>query len=132
MIAPQKPLGSRAKKPRPKESAPIREIGVAPGSGPQPDSQRIFLHDVVNQLTVISLACFELRYPTAEQWNESQRKAIDAIETAVHNAAAVMNQLSKMLKEPPAQKAVSPSEPAPERTHPLHNIYPISPFLNRR
>jgi hypothetical protein len=90
------------------------------------------LHDVVNQLTVISLACFELHCPETQSWNENQRKAIDAIEAAVQSAAEIMEQLSKMLKDESASQAAMTAERSSARRHPANNVYPISPYLNQR
>jgi hypothetical protein len=124
VIAPPKKPASRVKKTR--RVAPL-------GNGRQSDSERIFLHDVVNQLTIISLACFELHVPSTEGWNETQRKAIAAIETAVQSAAELVEQLSQLIKDQtPAQTdASSRSLPAPAHSA-AANVYPISPYLKNR
>ena len=130
VIAPPKKAAARAKKTRRQET--VRPSSISGGTGPEPDSGRIFLHDAVNQLTIISLACFELNYSAAETWNESQRKAIDAIEAAVHTAAEVLEQLSTMLKEQSAKQTNAPRPRSSKQTHSVNNVYPISPYLTRR
>jgi hypothetical protein len=132
VIAPPKKPAPRARKTRRREIERSTTM-PASGSGPQPDSGRTFLHDVVNQLTVISLACFELHDPTDGTWNESQRKAIDAIEAAVHSAAELIERLAKLLTDQSAKQATStPLERSSAPTHPANNVYPISPHLNHR
>lgn len=128
------PVIASSKKPAPGAKKTHRQQTTRPssaseGRGLEADSERIFLHDAVNQLTIIGLACFELRYTATESWNESQRKAIDAIEAAVHTAAEVLEQLSTMLKEQSAKQTNAPSS---ARTHPVNNVYPISPYLKHR
>ena len=129
VIAPPKKPAARAKKTRRQET--VRPSSISGGTGPEPDSGRIFLHDAVNQLTIISLACFELNY-SAESWSESQKKAIDAIEAAVHTAAEVLEQLSTMLKEQSAKQTNAPRPRSSKQTHSVNNVYPISPYLTRR
>jgi|GEM_PF-735223 hypothetical protein len=126
IASPKKPAPG-AKKTHQQQTA--RPSSASEGSGPEPDSARILLHDAVNQLTIISLACFELNYSAAEFKNEGQRKAIDAIEVAVQAAGEVLEQLSTMLKEQSAKETNAPSS---ARTHPVNNVYPISPYLTRR
>ena len=105
-------------------------LTAAPEHSRLSDSERIFLHDVVNQLTIISLACFELQYPAAEAWSESQKKAINAIENAVQSAAELVEQLRKILKDQNPDQADTPPERSSAPTHPTNNVYPISPYLN--
>jgi hypothetical protein len=129
VIAPPKKPAPRARKTRRRE---IERSTTTPASGRglQPDSGRTFLHDVVNQLTVISLACFELHDPTDGTWNESQRKAVDAIEAAVRSAAELIERLAKLLTDQSAKQASTERSSTP--THPANNVYPISPHLNHR
>jgi hypothetical protein len=131
VIAPPKKPAPRARKTRRREIERSTTM-PASGSGPQPDSGRTFLHDVVNQLTVISLACFELHDLTDGTWNESQRKAIDAIEAAVRSAAELVERLAKLLTDQSAKQASAPLERSSAPTHPANNVYPISPYLNHR
>ena len=128
VVAPPKRLEPRAKKPRRRGRAAVSGVAaVSEGS-----AQRVFLHDVVNQLTIISLACFELRDPACQSWNDSQRKAIDAIETAIRSAAELAQQLSRILQDEAVKKTGATCEHAPDRTLPANNVYPISPYLIRR
>src|SRR5215469_13855299 len=71
IASPKKPAPG-AKKTHQQQTA--RPSSASEGSGPEPDSARILLHDAVNQLTIISLACFELNYSAAEFKNEGQRR----------------------------------------------------------
>ncbi|HUK41774.1 MAG TPA: hypothetical protein VLX11_12035 [Candidatus Acidoferrales bacterium] len=102
----------------------------APGNGQQSESERVFLHDVVNQLTIISLACFEL-YTPPEYWNDKQKKAIAAIENAVQSAAELVQRLSRLIKDQTGQTEESVRNP-PAQAHSANNVYPISPYLKNR
>ena len=131
VIAPPKKPAPRARKTRRREIERSTTM-PASGSGPQPDFGRTFLHDVVNQLTVISLACFELHDPSDGTWNESQRKAIDAIEAAIRSAAELVERLAKILIDQSARQASITLERSSVPTHPANNVYSISPYLNHR
>lgn len=94
-----------------------------------PDIKPNLLHDLVNQLTIIGLACFEIRTPECELWSDSQRKAIEAVETAVQNAGEFAVQLAKAFE---AESSIKARDLAPTRSLPVNNVYPISPFLTQR
>ena len=132
VIVPPKRAQPRAAKACRQELTRGSTVGAASESGPQTDSQRIFLHDVVNQLTIMNLACFELRASECELGSESQSKAIGAIENAVQNAAELIEKLSGVVKEEAAKKNRATGKRPPVQTVPTNNVYPISPYLTRR
>jgi hypothetical protein len=104
IIVPSESPQARAKKPCADQSASPKVTAVAK-AGSHTVLKRNLLHDVVNQLTIIRLACFELRRPECDPWNECQRKAIDAIETAVQNAGELAVQLTKTFEVENSKKA---------------------------
>jgi hypothetical protein len=89
-------------------------------------------HDIVNQLSVISLSCCELRNSAADKLEPDQLKEFKRIEIAVQNAADMIQQL----------KAVVAQDHSPTRTHISSesvlnrtgdNFYTVlSRFLSRR
>jgi hypothetical protein len=104
VIVPSKSPQARAKKPRADQSASPKVKAVSKDASHAP-LKRNLLHDLVNQLTIIRLACFELRRPEGDPWNECQRKAIDAIETAVQNAGELAVQLTQTIEVNNSKKA---------------------------
>ena len=55
-------------------------------------------HDIVNQLSVISLCCCELRNSVAEKLESDQLKEFKRIEIAVQDAADMIQQLKAIIK----------------------------------
>ena len=64
-------------------------------------------HDIVNQLSVISLSCCELRNSAADKLESDQLKEFKRIEIAIQNAADMIQQL----------KAVVAQDHGPTRTY---------------
>jgi len=126
VIVPPKKPASRARRTR-RPSSP----GTLPVNGRPSESERIFLHDVVNQLTIISLACFELHMPSTD-WNETQKKAVAAIETAVQSAAELVEQLSRWIKDQTPGQTDPSLRNLSATPHSASNVYPISPYLKHR
>ena len=56
-------------------------------------------HDIVNQLSVISLCCCELRNSVAEKLESDQLKDFKRIEIAVQNAADMIQQLKAVVQD---------------------------------
>jgi len=56
-------------------------------------------HDIVNQLSVISLCCCELRNSVAEKLESDQLKEFKRIEIAVQNAADMIQQLKAVVQD---------------------------------
>ncbi len=54
-------------------------------------------HDIVNQLSIISLCCCELRNSAAEKLESDQLKEFGRIEIAVQQAADMIQQLKESL-----------------------------------
>ena len=127
IMVPPKTPAPPAKKPRRDQSASPKVKAISEDENQA--LKRNVLHDVVNQLTIISLACFELRTPECEPWNASQRKAIEAIETAVQNAGELAVQLAKTFE---VESSTKTRDLSPSRSLPTNNVYPISPYLTRR
>jgi hypothetical protein len=121
----------RAKKPRRDRSTTSQGETLSEG-GNHVALQRNYLHDVVNQLMIISLACFELRTPESKPWNDSQRRTIDAIETAVQTAGELAVQLAQTFQVQSSKKQNAAADLSPTRVLPANNVYPISPYLTRR
>ena len=94
-----------ARKKTPADQAASPKVKEVAKDGSHAVVKRNLLHDVVNQLTIIRLACFELRRPECDPLNECQRKAIDAIETAVQNAGELTVQLTKTFEVENSKKA---------------------------
>ena len=55
-------------------------------------------HDIVNQLSIISLCCCELRNSVAEEPESDQLNEYKKIETAVQAAANMIQQLKAIIK----------------------------------
>jgi len=55
-------------------------------------------HDIVNQLSVISLCCCELRSSFAEELESDQLLELERIETAVQVAANMIQQLKAITR----------------------------------
>lgn len=119
------------KKPRPNPSGISQGEPFSEG-GNHTILQQNYLHDLVNQLMIISLACFELRTPECEPWNDSQRRAIDAIETATQAAGELAVQLAQTFPGESSKKQNAAADLSPSRVLPINNVYPISPYLTRR
>ena len=56
-------------------------------------------HDIVNQLSVISLCCCELRNSAGEKLESNQLKEFKQIENAVQNAADMIQQLKALAQD---------------------------------
>ena len=56
-------------------------------------------HDIVNQLSIISLCCCELRNSAAEKLESDQLKEFGRIEIAVQQAADMIQQLKESLQD---------------------------------
>ena len=63
-------------------------------------------HDIVNQLSVISLCCCQLRGSFAEELESDQLLEFERIETAVQAAANMIQQLKAIIR-------VDSADPAP-------------------
>ena len=55
-------------------------------------------HDIVNQLSVISLCCCELRSSFAEELESDQLLEFERIETAVQAVANMLQQLKAIIR----------------------------------
>ena len=55
-------------------------------------------HDIVNQLSVISLCCCELRSSFAEELESDQLLELERVETAVQVAANMIQQLKAIIR----------------------------------
>ena len=55
-------------------------------------------HDIVNQLSVISLCCCELRSSFAEELESDQLLEFERIETAIQAAANMIQQLKAIIR----------------------------------
>ena len=56
-------------------------------------------HDVLNQLSVISLCCCELRNSMAEKLEADQLKELKRIEIAIQSAAGKIRQLKSLVRD---------------------------------
>jgi len=57
-------------------------------------------HDIVNQLSIISLCCCELRNSVADKLESDQRNEFKRIDTAVQDAANMIQQLKIIVQGP--------------------------------
>ena len=89
-------------------------------------------HDIVNQLSVISLSCCELRNWAADKLELDQLKEFKRIEIAVQDAADMIQQLKAAIAQDHGRTRTDiSSESALNRTE--ENFYTVlSRFLSRR
>ena len=90
------------------------------------------LHDIANQLTLLSLASFELHTTTSDEWQQRQADAVRSITMAAEEATKLFRILSEQLDRAPKRKRRERTKAAEERHTKPANVYPISPYLNRR
>lgn len=64
----------------------------------QPSTIDRLTHDIVNQLSVITLCCCELSNSVAEKLEPDQLKEFKRIEIAVQNAADMIQQLKAIVR----------------------------------
>jgi hypothetical protein len=90
-------------------------------------------HDIVNQLSVISLCCCELRNSVAEKLKSDQLKQFERIEIAVQNAADMIQQLKAVVQDHGPTRTDRNLESALNRTEAGDHFYAaLSRFLLRR
>ena len=64
----------------------------------EPSAMDRMTHDIVNQLSVISLCCCELRSSFAEELESDQLLEFERIETAIQAAANMIQQLKAIIR----------------------------------
>jgi hypothetical protein len=90
-------------------------------------------HDIVNQLSVISLCCCELRNSVAEKLESDQLKDFTRIEIAVQNAADMIQQLKAVVQDHGRTRTDIRLESALNRAEAGDNFHTVSSrFLLRR
>jgi hypothetical protein len=90
-------------------------------------------HDIVNQLSVISLCCCELRNSVGEKLESDQLKEFKRIEIAVQNAADMIRQLKAVLPDHGPTRTDRSFESALNRAEAGDTFYAVlSRFLLRR
>jgi hypothetical protein len=90
-------------------------------------------HDIVNQLSVISLCCCELRHSVGEKLESDQLKEFKRIENAVQNAADMIKQLKAVVQDHGHTRTDRSLESALNRAEAGDNFYAaLSRFLLRR
>jgi hypothetical protein len=90
-------------------------------------------HDIVNQLSVISLCCCELRNTVAEKLESDQLKDFKRIEIAVQNAADMIQQLKAVVQDHGRTRTDISLESALNRAEAGDNFHTVSSrFLLRR
>jgi hypothetical protein len=90
-------------------------------------SHRPHDHDIVNQLSIISLCCCELRNSVAEKLESDQLKEFGRIEIAVQQAAEMIQQLKASLEDHEHTINVAKSASAVNRIEAADNRYPVLP-----
>jgi len=99
----------------------------------QPSVVDHITHDIVNQLSVISLFCCELRNSVAEKLESDQLKEFKRIEIAVQNAADMIQHLKAVVEDHGPTRTDRSSESALNRAEAGDNFYAaLSRFLLRR
>jgi hypothetical protein len=90
-------------------------------------------HDIVNQLSIISLCCCELRNSVGENLESDQLKEFKRIENAVQNAADMIRQLKAVVQDHGPTRTDRSLQSALNRTEAGDNVYAaLSRFLLRR
>lgn len=90
-------------------------------------------HDIMNQLSVISLCCCELWNSVGEKLESGQLKEFKRIENAVQNAADMIQQLKAVVQDHGSTGADRSLESALNRAEAGDNFYAaLSRFLLRR
>ena len=90
-------------------------------------------HDIVNQLSVISLCCCELRNAAGENLESDQLKEFKRIENAVQNAADMIQQLKAVVQDHGPTRTDRSLEAALNQAEAEDNFYvALSRFLLRR
>lgn len=90
-------------------------------------------HDIINQLSVISLCCCELRNSVGEKLESDQLKEFKRIENAVQNAAVMIQQLKAVVQDHGPTRTDRTLESALNRAETGDNFYVVlSRFLLRR
>ena len=82
-------------------------------------------HDIVNQLSVISLCCCELRNSVAEKLESDQLKDFKRIEIAVQNAADMIQQLKAVVQDHGPTRTDRSLESALNRAEAGYNFYTV-------
>ena len=98
----------------------------------QPSIVDRIAHDIINQLSVISLSCCELRNWATDKLEPDQLKEFTRMEIAVQNAADMIQQLKAAIAQDHGRTRTDiSSESALNRTE--ENFYTVlSRFLSRR
>jgi hypothetical protein len=104
----------------------------AEGNKSQPSIIDRIAHDIVNQLSVISLCCCELRNSATDKLEADQLKEFKRIEIAVQNAVDMIQQLKAVVvQDHGPTRTYRSSESALNRAG--DNFYTVlSRFLSRR
>ena len=90
-------------------------------------------HDIINQLSVISLCCCELRNSVGEKFESDQLKEFKRIEIAVKNAADMIQQLKAVVQDHGPTRTDRSFESALNRAEAGDTFYAVlSRFLLRR
>ena len=99
----------------------------------QPSAIDHITHDIVNQLSVISLCCCELRNSIGENLESDQLKEFKRIENAVQNAADMIQQLKALVQDHGSTRTDRSLESALNRAEAGDNFYAaLSRFPLRR
>ena len=96
-----------------------------------PDIDRI-THDIVNQLSIISLCCCELRNSIAEELGSDQLTEFGRIEIAVQQAAEMIEQLKANWQDHQHTVDAAKSASAMDRIKTEDGYPGLSRFLMRR
>jgi ribulose-5-phosphate 4-epimerase/fuculose-1-phosphate aldolase len=89
-------------------------------------------HDIINQLSVISLCCCELRNSVGENLESDRLKEFTRIENAVQNAADMIQQLKAVVQDHGPTCNDRSLESVLNRAEAVENFSALSRFLLRR
>ena len=99
----------------------------------QPSAIDLITHNIINQLSVISLCCCELRNSVGEKLESDQLKEFKRIENAVQNAADMIQQLKAVVQDHGPTRTDRSLESTLNRAEAGDNFYAaLSRFLLRR
>jgi|SoiMethySBSTD1v2_1073268.scaffolds.fasta_scaffold282331_3 hypothetical protein len=103
------------------------------GGHPSPDLRRV-LHELMNQLTIMTFSCAKFRGAVADLTDHSIAMDIEKMEKTIVDMAALVESVSQTMKSTPSQSACDDLLNAKPTTFSrAANIYPLfKPHRRRR
>lgn len=112
---------------------PLPLANKRPEEKMKPSAIESTIHDIINQLSVISLCCCELDNSVAEKLEADQLKEFKKIETSVQETAAMIRRLKAILKDQGYTGNARKWESASLQAKVENNFHAVPPrFVSRR